>query len=71
MEFITQDDISKIKERIETDKEVSFITKDSKENYDFENKMPSAIASKLLDESSFDKDVKSIGSTAQKLLEGM
>ena len=68
---IDKEKISEIVNRIENEKEVSFITTDDKDNYDFENKMPEKIGKNLLDKNSFDNDVKEIGSITNELVKGL
>jgi hypothetical protein len=71
MEFITTDNIKKIITDIEKRKETTFISQGDEENYDFKNKMPENIGTHILDKSTFNDDVKSIGNIAQELLKGI
>ncbi len=71
LEIIDKEKISEIVNRIENEKEVSFITKDDKSTYEFENKMPEKIGKNLVDTNSFDNDVKDISNIAQELLKGI
>ena len=71
IEIIEKEQIAETIQRIENEKEISFISTDDKSNYDFENKMPKKIADNLLNKDFFDKDVKEIGRIAKELLKGM
>ena len=67
-------DSNKIKEivqRIEKDKETSYISKKKSAFYEFENKMPQNIGKHINDNKNFDADVKSIRGFAKQLMDGL